>query len=127
MVEKQVKGFMLFVREQGVVGLAVGLVLGTAIKSVVDSLVFNIINPVIGILLGGVNLNDRVLCLSKDANQCAVAIGYGSFISNVLSFLTIAAVVYFGVKGLRLDKLDIKEDMKKGVSRGTVGAGTKKK
>lgn len=125
MVEKQVRGFMLFVREQGVVGLAVGLVLGTAIKSVVDSLVLNIINPLIGILTGGVDLTDKVLCLSRGGNQCAVAIGYGSFISTLISFLTIAAIVYFGVKGLKLDKLDIDKDMKKGIDNGAPGIKTK--
>jgi large conductance mechanosensitive channel protein len=102
-VEKQLKGFMLFVRQQGVVGLAVGLVLGTAIKSVVDSLVASILNPLIGLLTGGVNLNDKFFCLSKSGTECVNKLAYGSFISTVISFLTIAAVVYFGVKGLKLD------------------------
>ena len=47
------QGFIDFIREQGVVGLAVGLVLGVASKSVIDSLVNNIFNPVIGVLTGG--------------------------------------------------------------------------
>jgi large conductance mechanosensitive channel len=122
-VEKQLKGFMLFVRQQGVVGLAVGLVLGTAIKSVVDSLVASILNPLIGLLTGGVNLNDKFFCLSKSGTECVNKLAYGSFISTVISFLTIAAVVYFGVKGLKLDKLDISKDMEKGVKKGTAGAG----
>ena len=124
MVEKQLKGFMLFVRQQGVVGLAVGLVLGTAIKSVVDSLVANILNPLIGLLTGGVNLNDKAVCLAKNGAECSNRLAYGSFISTLISFLTIAAVVYFGVKGLKLDKLDISKDVEKGVSKGTAGAGS---
>lgn len=122
---KQLGGFMHFVREQGVVGLAVGLVLGTAIKSVVDSLVANILNPVIGLVTGGVNLNDKYLCLAKNAGECANKLAYGSFLSTVISFVTIAAVVYFGVKALHLDKLDISKDIDKGVKKGTIGAGAK--
>ncbi len=109
MVEKQLKGFMTFVREQGVVGLAVGLVLGTAIKSMVDSLVANIINPIVGLLFGGVTLTDKALCLHVTNGVCTSRLAWGSFLSTVISFLTIAAIVYFGVKGLHLDKLDIKK------------------
>ena len=124
-VEKQIKGFMVFVRQQGIVGLAIGLVLGTAIKSVVDSLVANILNPVIGLLTGGVNLNDKAVCLKKTVEGCAAGnqLAYGAFISTLISFVTIAAVVYFGVKALRLDKLDLEKDMTKGVAKGTAGAG----
>ena len=44
--------FMDFIREQGVVGLAVGFILGGAVSKVVSSLVEDIINPILGILLG---------------------------------------------------------------------------
>jgi len=47
------KGFIEFVRDQGVVGLAVGFILGGAISKVVTSLVENIINPVGGCNGGG--------------------------------------------------------------------------
>ena len=124
-MRKQIGGFMLFVREQGVVGLAVGLVLGTAIKSVVDSMVANILNPVIGLVTGGVNLNDKYVCLARTAGQCSNKLAYGSFISTLISFIAIAAVVYFGVKGLKLDKLDIAKDIDKGVKKGTAGAAGK--
>ena len=40
------KGFLEFVREQGVVGLATGFILGGAVSKVVTSLVTDIINPV---------------------------------------------------------------------------------
>ena len=46
------KGFTDFIREQGVVGLAVGFILGGAVSKVVSSLVSDIINPVLGIVLG---------------------------------------------------------------------------
>lgn len=97
---QQVKGFIDFIREQGVVGLAVGFILGGAVSKTVASLVENIINPLVGALLGKVALVDKAFTIGT------VAIKYGAFISTLVDFAIIAAVVYFGVKALRLDKLD---------------------
>jgi large conductance mechanosensitive channel len=104
------QGFVDFVREQGVVGLAVGLVLGVASKGVVDSLVANIFNPVIGVLIGGESLASRYVCLKDNGLDCTSKLGYGQVASDLLSFIIVAAVVYFAVKGLKLDKLDKKKD-----------------
>ena len=103
------QGFVDFVREQGVVGLAVGLILGVAAKSVVDSLVQNIFNPIIGLLYGGGDFSTRYVCMKTVANECQSKLGYGSFLNTVMSFIIVAAVVYFVVKKLKLDKLDIKK------------------
>lgn len=52
------KGFIEFVREQGVVGLAVGFILGGAISKVVSSIVTDLITPILGLVLGATgNLN----------------------------------------------------------------------
>ena len=111
-VSSGITGFLEFVREQGVVGLAIGLVLGTAVKSVVDSLVANIINPVVGIALGGNGdqLTDKVICLARDAGGCSNQLKWGTFVSTIISFVIICAVVYFIFRGLRFDKLDKKKE-----------------
>jgi large conductance mechanosensitive channel len=98
------KGFMDFIREQGVVGLAVGFILGGAVSRVVSSLVEDIINPLLGVVLGAAGgLTGAVLIVGP------VSIKYGSFLAVVIDFLVIALVVYYGVKGLGLDKLDKKK------------------
>lgn len=108
------EGFVNFVREQGVVGLAVGLILGVAAKSVIDSLVNNIFNPIIGLLYGGGDFSTKYICLKQEmqsgAMTCTSKLGYGSFINTLISFMIVAAVVYFVVKTLRLDKLDKKKE-----------------
>lgn len=104
------QGFVDFVREQGVIGLAVGLTLGIASKSVVDSLVANIFNPIIGVLTGGESLGSKYICLKEADAVCSSRLGYGQVMSDLLSFILVAAVVYFAVKGLKLDKLDKKKD-----------------
>ena len=103
---KWMEGFVNFVREQGVVGLAVGLVLGVAAKSVIDSLVANIFNPIIGLIGNGGNLDSKYVCMKSVGVECQNKLAYGAFISDILSFIIIAAVVYFVIKGLKLDKLD---------------------
>ncbi len=100
------QGFVDFVRQQGVVGLAVGLILGVAAKSVVDSLVQNIFSPIIGLLYGGGDFSTRYFCLKTVGTECKSKLGYGNFINTIMSFMIVAGVVYFVVKGLKLDKLD---------------------
>ncbi|MBI2414764.1 MscL family protein [candidate division WWE3 bacterium] len=101
---EKVSAFIEFVREQGVVGLAVGFILGGAVSKVVTSLVSDIINPVLGVILGFAgNLIDAKLVLGT------VIFPYGHFLTTLIDLAVIAAVVYFGVKGLGLDNLDKKK------------------
>jgi large conductance mechanosensitive channel len=107
-----IQGFIDFIREQGVVGLAVGLILGLASKSVVDSFVKNIINPIVGVILGGNSLTSQTLCIQTNNGVCSSTISYGQFLSDILSFIIILAIVYFVVKGLKLDRLSKKKEEK---------------
>jgi len=98
------KGFIEFVREQGVMGLAVGFILGGAVSKVVASLVGDIINPLLGVALGAVgNLSEAYWQIG------GVKLMWGSFVNTTIDFLVIALVVYFGVKLLKLDSLDKKK------------------
>lgn len=94
------KGFMEFIREKGVIGLAVGFILGGSVSKVVSSLVEDIINPILGLILGAADLSNMVVPIGKSK------ILLGNFVSVTIDFLVIAFVVYFGVKKLGLDKLD---------------------
>lgn len=96
--------FLDFIREQGVVGLAVGFILGGAVSGLVASLVNDIINPLLALALGGLeNLSEATL------NIGPAVILWGDFLNALVDFIVIALVVYFGVKWLRLDKLDRKK------------------
>lgn len=99
------KGFIDFIREQGVVGLAVGFILGGAVSKVVASLVSDIINPILGVILGAAgNLDEAYVQIGSSK------IMWGSFLNTSIDFLVIAFVVYYGVKWLKLDKLDKKKN-----------------
>jgi large conductance mechanosensitive channel len=97
------RGFIDFIRAQGVIGLAIGFILGGAVSKVVSALVTDIINPLVGLLLGS----------TAGLKEASFAIGsakimWGDFVSIIIDFIIIALVIYFGFKGLRLDKLDKK-------------------
>jgi len=98
------KGFINFIREQGVVGLAVGFILGGAVGKMVTAIVTDLINPIIGVLIGGLNLKESYF------EVIGVRFMWGDFVSSLVDFIIIAMVVYFGVKLLKLDKLDKKKE-----------------
>ncbi len=93
------KGFLEFIKKQGVVGLAVGFILGGAVSKIVASLVNDIINPIIGMGLGAV----------EGLRGAYVQIGsarlmWGSFINTTIDFVVIALVIYGMVLALGLNK-----------------------
>lgn len=99
--QKNMKDFIAFIRERGILGLAIGFILGKAVSDLVASLVGDIINPVIGIGLG------RFKDLSLLSVQVASAtISYGKFISLLINFILVALIVYIIFK--KLLKVEIK-------------------
>ncbi len=88
-------GFVDFIKKQNVVGLAVGIILGSAAKGVVDALVADILNPFIGLLLGGVDLAHQNICLNMVGSVCKSSLAWGHFVTVLIQFVIVAAVVYF--------------------------------
>lgn len=100
---KHLKGFIEFIRTQGVVGLAVGFIMGSSITKLITSFVNNLINPLVGALLGSIgNLADVYFQIGS------AKIMFGNFINSLIDFVIIAFVVYFGVKIFNFEKLDKK-------------------
>jgi len=101
------KGFLQFIRTQGVAGLAVGFILGGAISKLVSAIINDIINPFIGIALGATK------GLEKASFKIAGAtFMWGHLLSATIDFLVIALVVYFGVKLLKIEKIQPKISVK---------------
>ena len=89
-----------------------GVVIGAAFTSIVNSLVNDIIMPPIGVLLAGVDFsNMRAVLVQASDGVEEVAINYGNFIQQIISFLLIALVLFFVVKGVnRLRDMSKKEE-----------------
>src|SRR3989344_1331313 len=98
------KGFVDFIRERGVSGIAVGIILGAAVTKLVNSFVTDILNPALGIFLGFAK------GLEKEFLQFrSIRITWGAFLVNLIDFLIVALVVYTLFKVLRIEKLDKKK------------------
>lgn len=96
---------MHFIRTQGVAGFAIGFILGRAVSDLVGSFVTDIINPIIGLMLTHfTDLSKLTLTVNGSV------IGYGKFISLLINFFILAAVVYFGIKKLS-EKFDAQKDV----------------
>src|ERR1700753_1092150 len=83
------KGFRDFILRGNVVDLAVAVVIGAAFTAIVNSLVKNIIMQVVAAVGKTPDFSNLVL------NVNGTPIKYGAFLNDVISFLLIAASVYF--------------------------------
>ena len=100
-----IKGFLnefkQFAVRGNVIDMAVGIIIGGAFGTIVSSLVNDIIMPPIGWALDGVDFSDLKLVLVKEAEGVkGVAINYGLFLNNVISFLIVAFAVFILIKAI---------------------------
>jgi large conductance mechanosensitive channel len=108
-----VKEFKEFVLRGNVVDLAVAVIIGAAFTAIVNSLVKDIFMPIIGYALGGVDFINMFIVLGggsyatlAEAQQAGAAtINYGLFINAAITFLLVALILFFVIKGInRLQK-----------------------
>ena len=85
------KEFRDFLLRGNIVELAVAFVMGVAFAAVVNSLVDNLVMPIIAMIIGKPNFNDLTFTINDAVFR------YGAFITDVISFLAIAAAVFFFV------------------------------
>ncbi len=98
----QAKGFMEFVKSHGVVGLAVGLAIGTQVGKAVEAIVENLINPLVGFIVGDTKGLEQ-LSWKVTAGSRSMEIGWGAVISALITLLAVSGVIYWVVKGMKLD------------------------
>ncbi len=88
-----IKEFKEFIAQGNVMDLAVGVIIGGAFKTIVDSLTNDIISPILG-LIGGVDFSNLTFHL------LGVEFRYGKFITAIINFLIMAAVIFLMVKAV---------------------------
>jgi large conductance mechanosensitive channel len=86
------KEFREFAIRGNVVDLAVGVIIGGAFGKIISSLVADIIMPILGILIGGIHVEDLMFEVGE------AQITYGKFLQNVVDFMIIAFVIFMMVK-----------------------------
>ena len=105
-----IKEFRDFIAKGNVMDLAVGIIIGAAFTAIVSSLVADVINPVLGLILGGLDFTNMYYVMSGEVpanaglttarDSGAAVFAYGSFITAVINFLIIAFVVFLLVKAV---------------------------
>lgn len=88
--------FKQFAMRGNVVDLAVAVIIGTAFGKIVSSMVDGIIMPLIGLLLGGVNIADKSFTIG------AAVVKWGAFLQTVLDFTLIAFALFIVIKFINI-------------------------
>ena len=118
------KDFKAFLMKGDIVALATAVIIGGAFNKIVGSLVKDVIMPVIGVLMGGKNVNNLFFSLDGseyDTVEAAVEAGgaimtYGNFLQAVIDFIIIGFVIYWLLKGY--EKTKKKEEAKPAAPKG---------
>jgi large conductance mechanosensitive channel len=110
LVREQVGGFVHFLRDYAVVGLAVGFIIGVQAQTVIKQTVESFITPLLNVLVGE-NFQDKSLSVSLGENSSKLA--WGKFLYVLLNFVLVMLFIYALVKLFRLDKLNKKDHPKK--------------
>jgi large conductance mechanosensitive channel len=110
--------FKKFALKGNVVDLAVAVIIGAAFGKIVESVVGDLFMPIIGAVLGGLDFSNYFLPLAKSVTASSLAeakkqgavLAYGSFLTIVINFAIIAAILFVVVKAI--NRLKAKEEAK---------------
>ncbi len=110
--------FKKFALKGNVVDLAVAVIIGAAFGKIVESVVADLFMPVVGAILGGLDFSNYFLALSSqvsapslvEAKKQGAVLAYGNFLTIVINFTIIAAILFMVVKAI--NRLKAKEAAK---------------
>ncbi|HCR72684.1 MAG TPA: large conductance mechanosensitive channel protein MscL [Anaerolineae bacterium] len=86
------KEFREFIARGNVLDLAIAVIIGGAFGKIVTSLVGDILTPLIGLIMGGINLSEEIFTLGE------AVIKWGAFVQSIFDFLVIAFVIFLIVR-----------------------------
>lgn len=95
------KEFRAFALKGNVLDLAIGVIIGAAFGGIVTSLVNDILMPVVGLLVGGIDLKEMQFQYGD------TILKYGAFLQTVIDFFIVSFSIFLFVKGI--NKLKRKE------------------
>ncbi|WP_068783065.1 large conductance mechanosensitive channel protein MscL [Paenibacillus phocaensis] len=100
------KEFRAFALKGNVLDLAIGVIIGAAFGSIVTSLVNDILMPVVGLLVGGINLKEMQFQYGD------TVLKYGAFLQTVIDFFIVSFSIFLFVKGINKLRRKEKEEPK---------------
>ena len=108
------EGFKNFVLRGNAVDLAVGVVIGAAFNNVIQAIVKDLLTPLIGAIAKVPDFSSLYFTIN------ASRFNYGDFINNLISFLLVAASIYFFVvlpMNTLNDRIKKKENVKQNTKK----------
>ena len=110
--------FKTFAMRGNVLDMAIGVVIGAAFGKITTSLVNDVFMPLIGLIIGGIDLGQLNIVLKPEildeagnVTQAAVTLGIGNLLAVILDFIIVAFVMFLLVKGMnKLASLKKKEE-----------------
>lgn len=104
------KEFKEFISKGNVMEMAVGLIMATYFGAIIKSLVSDILMPLLGKMMGGVDLTKLKVVIQEGVPAITngdniileaieeVAIMYGNFINHIVTFIIVAFCIFMVVK-----------------------------
>ncbi len=109
-MKKLIGEFKEFVSRGNVLDMAVGIIIGGAFTAIVNSLVGDIINPLINTILGGISFDSLNITVNLPwitwlndntfMNIIPPTIGFGNFISAIITFFITALALFILIKSI---------------------------
>ncbi|HBN96522.1 MAG TPA: large conductance mechanosensitive channel protein MscL [Firmicutes bacterium] len=91
--------FKKFAMRGNVIDLAIGVIIGGAFGKITTSLVNDVITPLLGLVLGRVDLTSLKLVLREAGDTTTeLAVTYGVFLQNILDFLLISFSIFMVIR-----------------------------
>lgn len=102
------KDFQAFLMRGNVIDLAVGVVIGAAFTAVVASMVEDLFNPLLGLMLGGIDFSNLFVVLVGERRPTleatreggAAVLALGRFINAIIKFVIVGFAVFWLIKVL---------------------------
>jgi len=88
--------FKKFAMRGNVIDLAVAVVIGTAFGKIVSALVDGIVMPLIGLLLGGINIAGKTFTIGQ------ATVKWGMFLQSIIDFTLIAFSIFIAIRLINL-------------------------
>lgn len=110
MIKNVLGEFKKFVMRGNVIDMAVGIIIGGAFTKIVNSMVSDILMPPLGLLLGKVDFSNWFVVLKQGATEGpyaslsvaqaagATTLNIGNCLNSIISFLIVAACIFFLIK-----------------------------
>ncbi len=98
------KEFMAFLKQYGVIGLAIAVIIGGKVGDVIKTLVDGVLMPIIGLVVPGGDWRKLGFDLTSNTR-----ILYGPFLGALLDFLIVALIVFWFAKKVLKEEIVTKK------------------